>query len=772
VHVAVSWNFNALPTANSDHLQIFINGAAPVTSVFSSTGNVTTALDYVHAGDNPSGLTGTKGSVNSANGTIDELRLYNFELNQGQVLGASSQTHACPTFFIDHLELRHSTWSGIVCVPGTLTVVACANAACSSLYTSGLVATLSATGAATVWDPATGGATIVIGAGQSSASKNFYAGAGTATFSVAGTGNPVTEANPKKCNGTSGSCIWTSVNDGLLLAVPNSGVVTGGKPAAVSVQAVHSSGPTPGAACVPIKGLTGAGLKVWSSALDPASFSATSTSAGVTVGGAPQVANASGGTYAYTPSSPPASDNVTGLSFDSNATTTLWLKHMDSGQFNLSARLDTTATSTYPALSLNGTAVVTAVPVGYGVEASSVTASAATQTDCAGGPSASCDATAGADARVASAGSAFANRVTAALWTSDGDGDLTDNPVAPNYAGSVALASVLAAPSGGSAGSLAATSATLAAGTNTIAAQKWTQAGAMRIAASATYLGQAVAGQSAVLGRFSPHHLETVTTTHGCGTFTYSGQPITIVTVKAMDGAVAASVTPNYKGAFARQVTLSDGNGSTAGAFSANVIAAASFSAGSATAAPVFTFATPKTAPLALALRASDGEVSSSGFTEGAAGIRSGRLRLLNAYGSELLDLPVSLEAQYWTGNYYVTNTADNCTVVPASSIIMENYLKNLNACETQLSPVGNLVLSGGKPPAPPGLKLTKPGSGNAGSVNLRVNVGATPAGKTCIGAAESNATAAGMPWFGADPSSRATFGIYKTPVIYMRENY
>jgi MSHA biogenesis protein MshQ len=373
---------------------------------------------------------------------------------------------------------------------------------------------------------------------------------------------------------------------------------------------------------------------------------------------------------------------------------------------------------------------------------------------------------------VASAGSAFANRVTAALWTSDGDGDLTDNPVAPNYAGSVALASVLAAPSGGSAGSLAATSATLAAGTNTIAAQKWTQAGAMRIAASATYLGQAVAGQSAVLGRFSPHHLETVTTTHGCGTFTYSGQPITIVTVKAMDGAVAASVTPNYKGAFARQVTLSDGNGSTAGAFSANVIAAASFSAGSATAAPVFTFATPKTAPLALALRASDGEVSSSGFTEGAAGIRSGRLRLLNAYGSELLDLPVSLEAQYWTGNYYVTNTADNCTVVPASSIIMENYLKNLNACETQLSPVGNLVLSGGKPPAPPGLKLTKPGSGNAGSVNLRVNVGATPAGKTCIGAAESNATAAGMPWFGADPSSRATFGIYKTPVIYMRENY
>lgn len=80
--------------------------------------------------------------------------------------------------------------------------------------------------------------------------------------------------------------------------------------------------------------------------------------------------------------------------------------------------------------------------------------------------------------------------------------------------------------------------------------------------------------------------------------------------------------------------------------FSANVIAAAGFSAGSATAAPVFTFTNPKTAPLTLVLRASDGEVSSSGFTEGQAPIRSGRLRLLNADGSELLDLPVSLEAQ------------------------------------------------------------------------------------------------------------------------------
>lgn len=101
----------------------------------------------------------------------------------------------------------------------------------------------------------------------------------------------------------------------------------------------------------------------------------------------------------------------------------------------------------------------------------------------------------------------------------------------------------------------------------------------------------------------------------------------------------------------------------------------------------------------------------------------------------------------------------------------MNNYIKNLNACETQLSPVGNLVFAGGLLPGP-GVKLTKPGSGNAGSVNLTVNVSATPAGKTCVGVAESNATAGNIPWFGANPVSRATFGIYKTPIIYMRENY
>jgi len=771
VHIAISLNFNASPTANSDHLQIFVNGGAPVVSSFTSNGTLSNSLDYLHIGDNPSGLVSAQGTVNSANGTVDELRLYNLELNQGQVLGESTKTHACPTFFIDHLELRHSTWSGITCSAGTMTVLACANATCSSLYTSGLTATLSSTGVATLWDSTTGGASITIGAGQSSTTKNFYTATGTATFNVIGTGLPVTEANVKKCNGISGSCVWTSVNDGLLVTVPNAGIITGAKPTEVLVQGVHSSGPTPGAACIPISNLTGAGLKVWSSAITPISFVSTSTSASTTVGGAPQVANALNGTYVYTPSSIPATTNVNGLSFDSNATTTLWLKHMDTGQFNISATLNTAATTSTPALSLTGTASAKSIPAGFGIAANTVTASSATQTSCATGPSAGCDTTAGANSRVASVGSTFSSTATAALWMSDTDSELSDNPVAPSYAGSIVMSPELIAPMGGTVGAISNTAATLAAGTNTVANQSWSQVGAMRILATGTYLGQTITGQSAVLGRFSPHHFETTVSTQGCGTFTYAGQPITLVTVEAMDG--SSNITPNYKGSFARLVTLSDGNGSTAGNFSVNTIAAASFLSGSATSSPVFTYNVVKTAPITLALRASDGEVNSSGFSEGSALLRSGRLRLQNTYGSELLALPIPLEAQYWNGSSYIRNQLDNCTMVPASSIAMNNYKNNLSnalpVCETQLvytSGTGLLVNGASNL-----LRLSKPGSGNNGSVDLTINLN-TANGQTCIAAAESNATAANIPWFGTNPSSRATFGIYKTPIIYLRENY
>jgi MSHA biogenesis protein MshQ len=156
--------------------------------------------------------------------------------------------------------------------------------------------------------------------------------------------------------------------------------------------------------------------------------------------------------------------------------------------------------------------------------------------------------------------------------------------------------------------------------------------------------------------------------------------------------------------------------------------------------------------------------------------MRLGRLKLDNAYGSALLPLAVPLAAQYWTGIGWARNALDSCTVLPISSIAMGNYSKQLNACETRLMPVGSVAILKGRLL---GLRLSSPGVSNAGSVDLAINIGDTVTANTvgnntCINpdGSVSAATAAGKKWFGARPTARATFGIYKSPLIYRREIY
>jgi uncharacterized repeat protein (TIGR01451 family) len=278
-------------------------------------------------------------------------------------------------------------------------------------------------------------------------------------------------------------------------------------------------------------------------------------------------------------------------------------------------------------------------------------------------------------------------------------------------------------------------------------------------------------------GRFIPDHFNTVTT-QACvsGNFTYSGQPFsTQVTAYNSSGGVTKNYDKTGNGSggyiFAKTVTLSDANG-VAGSLTNNTISASGFTQGVATATPTFTFTTP-IAPATIKLRATDADsVTSSGATEGViSNLRSGRLFIPNTYGSELLPLTVPIEAQYWNGTAYQRNQQDSCSVVPVSSIALSNYKSNLAACETALSGGGTMSL--GKVST----VLSKPGSGNSGSVDLTVNVGSTATGNYCTSASppppstSALATAANIPWFSTKPS-RATFGIYKTPVIYMRENF
>ena len=165
-------------------------------------------------------------------------------------------------------------------------------------------------------------------------------------------------------------------------------------------------------------------------------------------------------------------------------------------------------------------------------------------------------------------------------------------------------------------------------------------------------------------------------------------------------------------------------------------------------------------------------------FSTGTA-IRYGRVRLSTAVGSELVDLPVTMVAEYYAGggNGFVVNTDDACT--NGVSLTLSAYTKNLSAGETCVRDSGSpgassIGCAAAAPIAqryqePPmlgdfNLTLAAPGAGNNGSVKI---------------------TATTLPtWLQYDwdagtagdenPSGEATFGVFsgQSRQIYTRENY
>jgi len=158
---------------------------------------------------------------------------------------------------------------------------------------------------------------------------------------------------------------------------------------------------------------------------------------------------------------------------------------------------------------------------------------------------------------------------------------------------------------------------------------------------------------------------------------------------------------------------------------------------------------------------------------------RYGVLKLASAYGNELINLAVGVQALYWNTTRFEANSADHCSALPTGIVAMGNYQRNLAACDTALTPA-TLQLASGRG----FFTLRKPGDGNNGSTDLALQLGAAAAGQTCtaVGAAPVAATAANMPWlqgkwngaanYDQNPSGRASFGQYRSPLIYLRERF
>ena len=118
-HVAVSWNFNALVAANSDHIRVYIDGVQKAEAAFTTNAVISPRIGSLYLGDNRSAFIGQSGSGNSADGSIDEFRAYNAEGLSLVVRDMNLSQAGC----LNHYAVSH-TGSGLTCQQSTITVTA------------------------------------------------------------------------------------------------------------------------------------------------------------------------------------------------------------------------------------------------------------------------------------------------------------------------------------------------------------------------------------------------------------------------------------------------------------------------------------------------------------------------------------------------------------------------------------------------------------------------------------------------------------------------
>ena len=423
----------------------------------------------------------------------------------------------------------------------------------------------------------------------------------------------------------------------------------------------------------------------------------------------------------------------------------------------------------------------------------------------------------------------------------DSGANITDNGLAPRFAWTTTLSATNTAPyftpATGTLGTLTGTTsiatASYAGGQATVSNLAYSQVGSFQMQASVTnylnsvgvnFAGVSVnaTGSATQIGRFYPDHFTLVSgsVAAACvgGGFTYMDQPNLGVSFNIEARNSADALTSNYGSGYtvgtvnvlaennddgvdlSARLTVSPATWA-GGVYNVNT-GIAKFSRAAAADGPydLLQLGTQVVDADSPVLAARDMNPTSAGVCGGACvgktltgttKLRFGRLVLGNAFGSELLDLPIPMQTQYYNSSgVYVTNVDDICTTLSASNLAFAFVAgtPNLVACETSITPGTTLYFTSGKasataPPATTPLpRLTKPGAGNNGAVDLTVNLGAA-SGNTCIASTSSPATGANKPWlqwkwlgatFDKNPAARATFGVFKNAdeFIYLRENF
>ncbi len=461
VHVAVTWD---LPT---DRLQIYINGSLDNSNTFGTNG-VLGNMGSLHVGDNRSNYLVSGATGDSANGSIDELRIYSSVQTQAQINADRLTTHPCSVSF-DHLRIEHDG-SALTCEPESVTVRACLNASCSSEFTGDVAITLTPTG----WS---GGDNKTVTGGSGTFQLPLTV-PGAVTLGIS-TPSP-SPANGVQCLNTATStadCTLTYYDTGFIYSIPTQTSCT--TSSAITISAVRLDDTSQ--ACIP----------TFVSQTRDVIFSLAYASPGSGTRDLTLNYNATN----YTPIDDTTSQTVP-ISFDASGRATFTVTYPDAGQITLISQYTGSAGTGDAGLSMSGSTTFITIPAKMYVYSDD------TDSDCAAG-----DETCSAFKK---AGENFNLKIRAAC---------SDNTVTPNFQlDNITVAHSLVAPSGGAVGTLGVTSFNISDadnGEHTITNQTISEVGVFTFNvadfivsdAGSIYNGMALTGGTSVnVGRFYPDH--------------------------------------------------------------------------------------------------------------------------------------------------------------------------------------------------------------------------------------------------------------------------
>jgi len=805
VHVAATWYLAS--GSNQSTVRIYVNGTLLATTLGTTTGTLSPGLGTLFVGDNRS--TNTSGATpNSANGVIDEVRVYSVEATSADLAADRAASHDCQPP-LDHYELSIPSAS-LACLPTPVTVRACADSArpCASTATSvaGQTATLSTSGATLLAIMITFDAN-----GVATTSLTAPTAADGAIVTVTLSGEQTVAANARQCCpdgancSAADSCSTTFNTAGFIVAA-----TSGGAAATVPTQTAGSASGgfylravktgTTTRACE--AALSGAQAVNWSlQCLDPTTCSSGQR---MTLTGSAATAIASN------PASGVSASTAVPMLFDATGAAPFSFHYADVGRVRLSA------TKTVAGATLAGSSNAFVVkPASLAITSIRQTASPNTPNP---------GASAAGDAVFVRAGESFSATVTALGAT----GVATPNFGRETTPEGVQLSATLVQPAGGAAGTLAnatVSGGSFASGAATATQLHYSEVGIVTLAAnlaSGSYLGAgAVSGPSTGnVGRFVPARFAVSGTsiTHRSGlactpasTFTYLGETFRLgLTLTAQN--LAGATTANYRGDFARfnpanasawQLAGRDGStlftvasgrlslGSATGSWSNGVASNLTLTAAALRAAVADG---PFNAAIGVAPVDSDGVTlgsfdmaSASGGANdraslGTLALRFGRLRLSSAIGAADRALALPAVVQHWTGSTWDTNTLDSCTTVPTTAMNFGNLRRTLTTADTAASAALRFTAGAGA------LQLVAPGGGRSGTYDVALSLGSGATDASCLqswapGSGDAATAGANLPFlrgawctssFDKDPSARASFGLERTRdrVIYRREHY